>query len=896
MDSALEGDPDICCIGTGNVTGCKAFCKDPHKSKLVQQINQEFAIMHTCAAKDFCSLQPCSDSCIQDPSGYSCQCRPGYFLDADNSSCVNHCDGVFCQINTKCVPTNIPPKYFKCVCDAGHTGDFCEIEKSMCLPNPCLHGSCVSGGLNGFTCICQPDYIGDLCEEEVLDCSRYPCRHEGTCVAEDSEKGFRCECKDGYNGDVCEKASDACTFVQCSNGGRCQIVNGSPMCVCATDFNDTKCEMSNTPCQPNPCNHGGTCEQDGRQFSCICPPGFKKGGRCEEDIDECLRDKLANTTTCAGNATCENTIGSFICQCPAGYALPDCLTPIDLCSSSPCLNGATCNPVPLSYTCTCAPGYVGQHCDIKGADRCTVTASEVRIIAGRYVTYVLQCASLGDKARFYFNMGDRFYFDATEPVYTPAASDAIRARTRIEVTLQTPSERYLYYYKHWFNGPGDYALTVQVYNGEFPTAKYITVVHVDPYPDICFPTVSIINGGWNISSGPPFHRSQYFVIQSSVTKPFFNTKCKQYIFVYEWTMYKLTVDHPIPELTEDWTGPRKSNEVTHDDAIKDIKKNDKFMAFPANTFMYGLYMDMLKVTATSNETIQSFTDAAENFTDISPFITTIVTNIQDLMANLTLAMADVEKEAESPNPTEDLVFASQMLNDSLKSMNESVANLTDIQALLPNASAALTEAANAKVDSVKPNRIVTTKAPLPPDPNSTIPIVPPKSTAEIATDALKLVERMAVVVNTTIKAIDNASMAIATVMTLMGAVPPSIKTAELNVSRAMHQFDRHLWNMTDKLDTVRRGKTAIDSDLINVDRGWFNITATPIKLEIKGGTKRIVSKTDSIVLDASNPQFSWDPDDSTPAENQTLTWVLLVWYASRWRLSGTILPTASHIG
>ncbi|GAU89097.1 hypothetical protein RvY_01691-3 [Ramazzottius varieornatus] len=337
-------------------------------------------------------------------------------------------------------------------------------------------------------------------------------------------------------------------------------------------------------------------------------------------------------------------------------------------------------------------------------------------------------------------------------------------------------------------------------------------------------------------------------------------------------MYKLTVDHPIPELTEDWTGPRKSNEVTHDDAIKDIKKNDKFMAFPANTFMYGLYMDMLKVTATSNETIQSFTDAAENFTDISPFITTIVTNIQDLMANLTLAMADVEKEAESPNPTEDLVFASQMLNDSLKSMNESVANLTDIQALLPNASAALTEAANAKVDSVKPNRIVTTKAPLPPDPNSTIPIVPPKSTAEIATDALKLVERMAVVVNTTIKAIDNASMAIATVMTLMGAVPPSIKTAELNVSRAMHQFDRHLWNMTDKLDTVRRGKTAIDSDLINVDRGWFNITATPIKLEIKGGTKRIVSKTDSIVLDASNPQFSWDPDDSTPAENQTLTY------------------------
>ena len=130
----------------------------------------------------------------------------------------------------------------------------------------------------------------------------------------------------------------------------------------------------------------------------------------------------------------------------------------------------------------------------EGADRCTVTASEERIVAGRYVTYVLQCASLGDKAKFYFNMGDRFYFYSTDPIYTASASDAVRARTRIELTLQLPSERYLYYYKHWFSSPGEYSLTVQVYNGEYPTAKYITIVLVDPYPDICFPTVSIING------------------------------------------------------------------------------------------------------------------------------------------------------------------------------------------------------------------------------------------------------------------------------------------------------------------------------------------------------------------------------------------------------------------
>ena len=305
-------------------------------------------------------------------------------------------------------------------------------------------------------------------------------------------------------------------------------------------------------------------------------------------------------------------------------------------------------------------------------------------------------------------------------------------------------------------------------------------------------------------------------MQSSVTKPFFNTKCSHYIFVYEWTLYKLTVGHPIPELLEDWTGPRKSNEVTYDELIKDIKKNVKYLASPSNTFMYGLYMDMLKVTATSNDTVLSFNQAAQTFATITPFLTTIVTDIQNFITNLASPMADIKKEADKANAFKELLLASNILTEAVNTMNQAVANLTNIQPSIPTNSSALTEAANAKVESIKPNGVVATK--VPPDPSSTIPIVPPRKAAEIMEDVLKLMEGMVEAVNSTVKAAVNVSKAITTADTSMDDATNSVKTAEATMVHNVNMFKEHATNMTEKLNIMKKAKMAIDSDLINLDR------------------------------------------------------------------------------
>ena len=44
-----------------------------------------------------------------------------------------------------------------------------------------------------------------------------------------------------------------------------------------------------------------------------CPPGFKKGGDCHEDKNEC------NDNPCGSNANCTNTVGTFRCDCHEGY-------------------------------------------------------------------------------------------------------------------------------------------------------------------------------------------------------------------------------------------------------------------------------------------------------------------------------------------------------------------------------------------------------------------------------------------------------------------------------------------------------------------------------------------------------------------------------------------------
>ena len=62
----------------------------------------------------------------------------------------------------------------------------------------------------------------------------------------------------------------------------------------------------------DPCSNGGLCRDGTNTFVCSCLPGFR-GGRCEEDINEC------DSNPCNNGANCTDCVNSFTCTCPAGF-------------------------------------------------------------------------------------------------------------------------------------------------------------------------------------------------------------------------------------------------------------------------------------------------------------------------------------------------------------------------------------------------------------------------------------------------------------------------------------------------------------------------------------------------------------------------------------------------
>jgi Notch-like protein len=112
---------------------------------------------------------------------------------------------------------------FSCDCDAGYSGDRCEINTNDCDPNPCQNNGVCSDGVDDYECNCAgTGYIGATCQVVDNGCLSDPCEH-GVCIPSVGGGGtFTCDCgTTGYEGTYCENDVNDCAVNPCQNGGRC---------------------------------------------------------------------------------------------------------------------------------------------------------------------------------------------------------------------------------------------------------------------------------------------------------------------------------------------------------------------------------------------------------------------------------------------------------------------------------------------------------------------------------------------------------------------------------------------------------------------------------------------------------------------------------------------------
>nr|XP_028566091.1 endosialin [Podarcis muralis] len=152
----------------------------------------------------------CQQLCLDEGSGYSCECHAGYFLLPDGHSCASHthhdggadgdaCRGRPCQFG--CVADGEAADGYRCQCPAGYElgsdGHLCE-DLDECAEAPCEHQCENTDG--SFVCRCHLGFSPS--EEEPGRCADTDeCQIPGVCqqMCVNYVGGFECYCTEGYD-------------------------------------------------------------------------------------------------------------------------------------------------------------------------------------------------------------------------------------------------------------------------------------------------------------------------------------------------------------------------------------------------------------------------------------------------------------------------------------------------------------------------------------------------------------------------------------------------------------------------------------------------------------------------------------------------------------------------
>lgn len=226
---------DVVCCNTlrhrqlqNTTTGTSASCFECFKDPNAEPVDIDI-IVPPIAGSYECLIESQCKSTAAFPDA----CKTGETCATDK--------GTLCNGKGTCSPSDPddPVNSYRCVCNTGFSGTFCEkIASNECVVDcgRSSQGECLEN-----ECECSTGFAGDQCADCTSDTVCNSAANAGTCNLITGQ----CDCNAGFEGDAyCGSVGgDICDGITCGASGQC--IDGG--CVCLTDCAGSRCRACDEP-------------------------------------------------------------------------------------------------------------------------------------------------------------------------------------------------------------------------------------------------------------------------------------------------------------------------------------------------------------------------------------------------------------------------------------------------------------------------------------------------------------------------------------------------------------------------------------------------------------------------------------------------------------------------